>query len=209
MSDEGEVAEKKQWPGCGNCGKPAYVLIGEGSYPVCIDCKYKLDIGNWMQFTQNATMLNYAAAEIDAVTGFIGLSPRVEIPRAPVPPINYNNQNVSVSGGSVGAINLGNVREIQVNLQSITENGAAELAAPLAELTDAVLNAQDADEPTKNELLDQIATLTALMNGKPEERKPGVIKALLSGITQSAGAISSVAGAWTTVEPLLKGHFGL
>lgn len=208
MSEKAEAAEKEQWQVCGNCGKPAIVLLG--NFPVCIDCRYKHEMVQWMQFAQHASMLNLAAAEMDFVTGGIGpATPTVQIPKPPMPPINYNNQSVSVSGGNVGAINFGTVHEIQVNLQSLSETQSADIVEPLTRLTDAILNAQDADEATKNELLDQIESLTALANNKPEERKAGVIKALFSGITQGAGAISSVAGAWTAVEPLLKGHFGL
>lgn len=206
MSDDAEDAKNERWPRCGNCGKPAIVLLG--SYPACIDCKYKHDMSQWMQFAQNASMLNFAAQEMDAVVGIGFTTPTIQIPRPPVPPISYNHQTVSVSGGSIGAINFGNVHDIQVNLQSLAETGSPNIVKPLTDLTDAILNAQDADEPTKNELLDQIATLTALANGKPEERKLGVVKALFSGIKEGSGAISSVAGAWAVVEPLLKGHFG-
>jgi hypothetical protein len=207
MSEE-STTEKGPWPPCGNCGKPAIVLLG-GGYPACIDCRYKHDTSQWMQFAQNAAMYNVAAADIDALVPFGPATPTIQIPRPPIPPINYNHQSVSVSGGSVGAINFGNVRDIQVNLQSLVETGSPDIVEPLTKLTDAILNAADADDPTKNDLLDQIATLTALANSKPEERKPGVVKALFSGISQGAQAIGSVAGAWTAVEPLLKGHFGL
>jgi hypothetical protein len=206
MVEEGNAVEKEQWPSCGNCGKPAIVLLG--NYPACIDCKYKHDMGQWMQFAQHASMVNFAAAEMDAVVGIGPPTPTIQIPRPPVPPINYNNQTVSISGGSVGAINFGNVRDIQVNLQSLVESGSPDIVEPLTKLTDAILNAQDAEDAAKNELLDQIATLMALANSKPEERKPGVVKALFSGIKQGAGAISSAVGAWEAVEPLLKGHFG-
>lgn len=208
MGKEGEINEstvEKGRPACANCGKSAIVLLG--NYPACIDCRYKHDISQYIQFAQNAAMLNFAAQEMDAVTGF-GPSPTIKIPRPPVPPINYNNQTVSVSGGNVGAINFGNVRDIQVNLQSLTESGSQDIVEPLAKLTDAILNAEDADESTKNELLEQVATLTALATAKQEERKPGVVKALFLAIKEGAGAISSAAGAWTALEPLLKGHFG-
>lgn len=198
--------EKKPWPRCGNCGRPAYVYLG--AYPVCIDCKYKVDMSNWMQFAQNASMLNYLDRELVSTVGMPHLSNQIAIPRPPVPPINYNNQTVSVSGGTVGSINFGNVRDIQVNLQALTQNGSPDIVEPLSKLTDAVLNAQDADEPTKNELLEQIATLTALARAKPEERKQGTVKALFEAVKEGAGAISSAAGAWQAVEPLLKGHFG-
>lgn len=161
-----------------------------------------------MQFAQHASMVNFAAAEMDAVIGIGPPTPTIQIPRPPVPPIHYNNQTVSISGGSVGAINFGNVHDIQVNLQSLVESGSPDIVEPLTKLTDAILNAHDADELTKNELLDQIATLTSLANSKPEECKPGVVKALFSGIKQGAATISSVAVAWAAVEPLLKGHFG-
>jgi hypothetical protein len=206
MSIEDETGDRGQRPACGNCGKPAIILLG--GYPVCIDCKYKHDLSQWMQFTQNAVMMNLAADEIDAALGF-GPSPRLQIPRPPVPPINFNSQTVSVSGGSVGAINFGNVRDIQVNLQSLTEHGSQDIVEPLAKLTDAILHARDADEAIKNELLEQVSTLTALANAKPEECKPGVVKALLSAVKAGTEAISSAAGAWAAVEPLLKGHFGL
>lgn len=206
MSEEGEATEKKQWPSCGNCGKPAISLLG--SYPVCIDCKYKHNMGQWMQFAQSATMFNLASAEMDAIVGIGPPSPTIQIPRPPVPPISYNNQSVSVTGGSVGAINFGSVRDIQVNLQSLVETGSPDIVEPLTKLTDAILNAADADDAAKSDLLDQIATLTALANSKPEERKPGAVKALCSGIAQGAQAMGSIAGAWGAVEPLLKAHFG-
>jgi len=208
MSEEPEsppTAEKKPWPACGNCGKPAIVYLGD--YPACIDCKYKHDMSQWMQFSQNAAMLNHASQALDAMVG-MGTSPTIQIPRPPVPPINYNNQTVSVTGGTVGAINFGSVNEIKVNLQALTQNGSPDIAEPLAKLTEAILNAQDANEPAKNELLEQIATLTEQANAKPEERKPGLIKALVSAVKEGSGTISSVAGAWASVEPLLKSHFG-
>jgi hypothetical protein len=209
MSNDGEsngrAAARARVPPCASCGKPAFVLLG--GVPACIDCNYKHEISQWMQFAQNAAMLNFAAQEIDASVGF-GVSPQIQIPRPPMPPINYNNQTVSVSGGNVGAINFGNVHEIQVSLQSLTESGAQAIVEPLAKLTDSILNSGDADERTKNELLEQVATLTALATTKPEERKPGVVKALFSAIKDGAGAITSAAGAWGAVEPLLKAHFG-
>lgn len=205
---EAEPAPKKgSWPGCGNCGKPAFVYLGK--FPVCIDCKYKVDIGQWMSFAQNAAMMNHASQEIDHILGLGPISPQIQIPRPPVPPINYNNQTVSVSGGTVGSINFGNVHEIQVNLQALTEHGAQDLVEPLTKLTDSILNAQDADEPTKNELLEQVAALTALANAQSADRKQGTVKALFGAIKEGAGAIGGVATAWQAVEPLLKGHFGL
>lgn len=162
-----------------------------------------------MAFAQNAAMLNFAAQELDAVVGFGPPSPQIAIPRPPVPPINYNNQTVTVTGGQVGAINFGNVDEIQVHLQAMTRNGEAGVADALAALTTAVLNNNEVDQNAKNELLEQLAFISQQASAKPEERKPGAIKAMLSAVKEGAGAITSAAGAWEALEPLLKGHFGL
>lgn len=82
------------------------------------------------------------------------------------------------------------------------------MADRLADLTNAVLNADGTDEATKNELLEQIAFLTQQASAQPEERKPGMLRAILATVKEGTGAISSAAGAWSAVEPLLKGHFG-
>ena len=161
-----------------------------------------------MQFAQNAAMHNFAAREMDAAEGLDLVSPTIQIPKAPVPPLYFNNQNVTVSGGTVGAINLGIANDIQVSLGAITQNGDLGVAEKLADLTNAILNANDADNAAKNELLDQMAFITQQASAKPSERKPGAIKAMLSAVKEGAGAITSVAGAWRAVEPLLKGHFG-
>ena len=125
-----------------------------------------------------------------------------------MPPINYNNQTVTVTGGQVGAINFGNVDEIQVHLQAMTQNGEPGLAEALAALTNAVLHTDEVDENAKNELLEQLAFVTQQASVKPEERKTGAVKAMLSAIRDGASTISAASGAWTAVEPLLKGHFG-
>jgi hypothetical protein len=193
---------------CGQCGQRGAVYM-IGNEPVCIPCEHTYQQSRWMQFAQNAAMINFASHEMDAVVGFGPRSPTIQIPRAPVPPIYFNNQSVSVTGGSVGAINLGTARDIQVHLETLTQNGDLAVADRLADLTNAVLNAGDADEASKNELLEQIAFLTQQASAKPEERKSGMLKSIFSTVKEGTGAISSAAGAWSAVEPLLRAHLGL
>lgn len=180
-----------------------------GSEPVCIPCEHTFQQSRFMQFAQNAAMLNLAAEELDAIVGFGPRTPTLQIPKAPVPPLYYNIQSVTVSGGTVGSINLGTARDIQVSLETITQNGNLGVADKLADLANAILNASDADDGAKNELFEQVSFLTQLASAKPDERKPGAIKAVLSAVKEGAGAICAAAGAWSAVEPQLKGHFGL
>jgi hypothetical protein len=194
-------------PQCANCGKPAFWALND--FPICIDCKYKHDQSQWMEFAKNATMINHLEREMTNMVGMPHLANGIAIPAAPIPPINYNHQAVTVSGGTVGAVNFGNVHDIQVNLQTLSQVGSTDLVEPMQKLTEAVLNAQDTDEAMKNELLEQIAALTAQASEKPEARKSGTVKAMFAAIKEGAGAIGSVAGAWEATAPLLKAHFGI
>ncbi len=193
-------------PPCGNCGKPALWLLD--NFPVCIDCKYKFDQTQWMQFAQNAAMINYLEREMSDSVGLRSSGNSIVIPRAPIPPINYNNQSVTVSGGTVGAINFGSVQEIQVSLQSLNETGDASLVEAMREFAEVLLNANDVSPDAKNEILEQAATLTAQAAEKPEARKLGTVKAVFAALKEGASAIGSVADAWKGVEPLVRNHFG-
>lgn len=177
--------------------------------PMCVDCNYKAHLSHWMDMSHAIAMLNHADAEMANAVGMPHLKNPMVMPKPPIPPINYNNQNVTVNGGTIGAINFGNVEEIKVNLQAMQQNGDPDLAASLAKLTDAIVAAQDADDTVKNELLEQISDLSSQAAVPAEERKPGRIKALLSAVQTGSAAITSAAGGWGAVEPLLKGHFGL
>lgn len=193
-------------PVCGQCGKPAVVEVS-GTY-LCVRCEYEFQMSRYMVFAQAVTMMNAAQDDIEAIVGFGDRQRRIPIPNPPIPPINYNNQNVTVTGGTVGAINFGTVNDIQVNIQTMTKNGDVEIADKLLDLTNAILNAKDATQEAKNELLDQVAFLTAQANTPPAERKLGLIKAAVAGVKEGAAVIASAAGAWTAAEPIIKGFFG-
>ena len=154
-------------------------------------------------------MTNMAEKDLALVAGMQHLSNEIKIPPAPIPPIHYNNQVVTVNGGNVGAINFGNVHEIQVSLGQLTQGGKIGVADAMANLTNAILNSNEIAGAGKNELLEQVAFLTSQASVPPTERKPSVIKTILSTVKEGAAAIGGVAGAWNAVEPLLHGYFGL
>ena len=193
---------------CSQCNSAAaYVLVN--GVPMCVDCNYKAHLSHYMDLSHAIAMLNHADAELANVAGMPHLKNPMVMPKPPIPPIHYNNQSVNVSGGTVGAINFGNVEEIKVNIQAMQQSGQPELAVLLAALTDAIMAANDADIVTKNDLLEQISDLSGQVTASEEDRRPGRIKALFGAIQSGAIAVSSAAGAWGAVEPLLKGHFGL
>jgi hypothetical protein len=180
-----------------------------GTEPICIPCEHTFQQSRYMQFAQNAAMMNFAAQEMDAIVGFGRSSPTIQIPKTPVPPLYYNSQNVTVSGGTVGAINMATARDIQVSLEAITQNGDLSVADKLADFANAILNTHETDDIAKTDLLEQVAFITQQAGTKVEERKPGTIRAVLAAVKEGAGAITGLTSAWCAVEPLLKSHFGI
>lgn len=192
---------------CGQCGRPAIVVDSE--VPLCVDCDYKFQQSRYLVFVQNAAMLNHAAQEFDHIAPFGPSSPRIEIPPAPVPPIHYNNQSVSVSGGNVGSVNFGQVESIKVDIGVLTQTGAVSQAEALVAVVNAVLDEPDLAPEKKNELLEQLAFLTKEAAVPANQRKPGVVKAVLSTVKEGAAAAGAVATAWTAAEPIIRGFFGI
>lgn len=196
--------EKKFTP-CGQCGKPAITALND--VPVCIDCEFRFQQSRYMVFAQAATMMNQAEQEMEMLTGMPGN--RITIPPAPIPPIHYNNQNVSVSDSTVGSINLGVANDIQTDLKITNELGEAALANAFAELTNAILSANVSDARQQNELIEQLSELLKQANLPAESRKTGAVKALFSAIKDGAATVGGIATAWEALEPLLRAHFGL
>ncbi len=195
----------KQFTPCGQCGKPAVMELN--NVPVCIDCEFRFQQSRYMVFAQNAAMLNHAEHSMEMITGMQGS--RVAIPPAPIPPIHYNNQNVSISDSNVGSLNLGVAEDIKVDLAVTTGQGELALASAFADLTNAILNAQDHSVAQRNELVEQVSELLKQANAPAESRKIGTIKALFTAVKDGAAAIGGVATTWQTIEPLLAGHFGI
>lgn len=176
--------------------------------PICIDCNYKHQQSQYMQFAQNAAMLNHASRRMGIVTGMPHLINEVVIPPAPIPPLHYNNQVVTVNGGNVGAINFGNIKEIRVRIEALSQQGEIGVAEALANLTNAILASEEAEEGVKNELLEQVAFLSEQAALSPKERKPGLIKSVLTAFREGVGTVKATAEAWNAVGPLLEGHLG-
>jgi len=121
-------------------------------------------------------------------------------------PVTLNN--IKLNNSVVGAINTGNVRDIDVNLSQLHEAGLDKVSNAISALTEAVIADQKASVDEKNALLEQIAFLSSQATVGAQHRKPGMIKAAMGAIATTATTIASIAGAWQSCEPLLKKIFG-
>jgi hypothetical protein len=195
------------------CAKPA---LGEvGGQPLCVDCYTKLQTA-WaaqqstqlQQLRHSMAMMNYAEEMMWSMVGFGPGPRRVQIPQMPATgPVTLNN--VKLDNSVVGAINTGNVRDIDVKLGELHAAGLDKLSDAIAILTQAVAADATAGREEKDPLLEQIAFLSAQAAAAAPQRKPGMIKAAIGAISTTASTITSVAGAWQACEPLLKKVFGI
>jgi hypothetical protein len=123
------------------------------------------------------------------------------------PPIMVLN-NITVDDSVIGSINTGNVGTIDVSLTNLHNAGHDEARNALKALTEAVVNDMSISDTQKNELLDQITFLSEQTVADAKDRKPGLIKATFSAVTEAAQTVTSMAGAWQVAEPILRILFG-
>lgn len=197
---------------CSQCGKPS---IGEvGGQPLCVDCYTKLQTAfaaqqsaTLQQLRHSMAMMNYAEEMMWSMTGFGPLPRRVQIPPMPATgPVTLNN--IKLDNSVVGAINTGNVHDIDVKLGELHAAGLDKLSDAIATLTQAVASDQKASREEKDALLEQIAFLSTQATAAAQQRKPGMIKAVMGAITTSTTTITGIASAWQACAPLLKKIFG-
>jgi hypothetical protein len=153
------------------------------------------------QLRHAMAMQNQAAAALESIPGVRpGLFPRITIPPTPSAPITFNNS-------VVGAVNTGVVRDIEVNLTHLQNSGNDKATDALKALTEAILRDPSADNTQKNDLVEHIAFLNEQAVLPAKDRKPAVIKTTLGTLTQAAGTVTAMAGAWQVAEPILKTLF--
>jgi len=116
---------------------------------------------------------------------------------------------VNISGGIVGALNLGTVvGDMNTAMGSLQARGGEELAQALKRLTEAVVKAEELGEQ-RREIVEALALVTEQAALSPEHRKVGVVNALLTRWQPVLVAASSVAEVWTALHPLLTTWFGI
>lgn len=190
---------------CGQCSRPAIVAVGGAA--LCVDCYYRFEVARTLNFRIAAIGMNHAAAEMDAVTGLRNFTRRIQVPDIPKGPAILNN--IKIDNSVVGSINTGNVQSIDVSVTVLKEAGNGKISDALKALAEAVANSHAISAADRDAMLDQVAYLSEQAAAAAKDRRPGMIKAAFSSITQGATAVSAIATAWATAEPLLKTCFGV
>lgn len=120
--------------------------------------------------------------------------------------------NVSISGGTVGILNTGEIKDIEsisVNVSSLQESGHTNIAEALEFLTEAVITNDEIAFDQRAELLELLDELSRQATLSPTERaNPGIIKAVLLSLTTGITAVDKLTEAWSTWGHLIHGYFG-
>jgi hypothetical protein len=211
------VDEQQPEVSCSQCGKPA-MFKAAGQF-LCLHCYNVLNQTNTQQQQAQNDQLrnlmslhNLFAAEFDYISGIPG-TPRIQIPQPPVQatiqqgPMTFNN--FSISESKIGVINTGDVQRIDVAMENLKQIGAAELVSALQEFTQSVLNCNEIQPDQKNQVLEQVAEVTDQVTLPAQNRKKGIIKALIEGIRNSALTVTAVSEAWTKLQPLLESFLNI
>lgn len=131
----------------------------------------------------------------------------MQVPPIPQGPPVLNN--IKVDNSVIGSINTGNVRSIDVSLTYLHSAGNDKTKDALKTLTEVILSDVSITDVQKNELVEQVAFLSVQGIVGAKDRKPGLIKATFGALTQAAGTVSVITGAWQAAEPILRSVFGL
>jgi hypothetical protein len=162
---------------------------------------------NYMTQIQNMEIINYLTAQMESMVGLPGCLPRFNIPKPPAViqqkgSITLNNINIEKS--VIGAINTGNIGQIDVALSNIKNGGNEELFSVFKEFTEAVLQAKELDDKMKNEIIEQLVVLSSQAALPEEGRKQSIIRMILASIGDYTQHISGL----VALLKQLKDFFG-
>jgi hypothetical protein len=195
---------------CYNCDKPAMFVVGpEGNgFPLCLECTNKHQQMAAIQSDQLERDMNFAAAEMEAVTGTLGTMPRYpqrQIRIIQGGPVTLNNINVSNS--AIGVLNTGNLEIVDAAITALKANQQTQdIAGAIAKVTSAVADS-DLSKQIKNEAIEILSTVATEATAPEPKRKSSVVKRLLGGLPTLIQTSASAMEIWKAVEPIIRQMF--
>jgi len=182
--------------------------MGENGPPLCLACADKMQSILDRQFIQNAAMMNMAADEMDAATGFMLPSGRIpvgEIAKAIKGRAVLNN--ITINNSNVGMLNAGDFSLAKIDAVITIAKGTDVEAVgnQLQSLTQAILDTAKINADQKKELLDLVQALGEQVVG-PGKRS--VIKSIMKGIEDRAQGLAAVFEIAKTLSAIINKYFG-
>ena len=178
---------------CHQCERPAIWRMGETNYPLCLECADKLQHIMNVQFLQSAAMSNMALDDMDAVVGAYGL-PSARIPVRELALAMKGKtvlNNININNSTVGVLNTGDLARIDAVITLTKGTDAEVVGQHLTQLTEAVISSKELTAEQKQAILDLLHSLSEQVI---RERKPSVMRALLTAIKEPLQGLAAIVG---------------
>ena len=193
--------------GCYNCGKPPIheMPIENGKVLLCLDCYTKVHAIQQQQLASNINHMNYLTEMMEATVGIHGVLPRYHVPTPiQVKQGNLTFHNINVDNSTIGAINTGEVHNIDVAIDQIADQ---DVKNQLSQFTESVLRSTELADGKQNAIIEQLSFLMSEMKKQKYERKNTMIGRLLENITAEVAG-SALVSTWIQLLPVLKQLLG-
>jgi hypothetical protein len=197
-------------PKCHNCEKPAIYRVGpEGNeIHLCLECTLKHQQLAAIEAEQIERDLNYAAAEMEAITGMPGTIPRY--PQRQIRIIQGGSvtlYNFHVNDSSIGVLNTGNLEIVDTAISALKANSQTQdLAGAISKLASAIADA-DLPKENKNEAIEIFSTVATEATAPRDRKKSSVVKRLLAALPTLIQTSASAIEIWKAVEPVIRQAF--
>ncbi len=184
---------------CIQCGKPAIVE------DLCVEHFNMFMQARHIQLSWVSAYTNALSASLDAGAGYLVRHPRIEIPQLPNGISNISTQNyIDVSRSTIEVLNTGTINNLNSGITRMESQDKAEVATSIKDFIKAVDKSIEITIEAKKEILEQLDVLIAQLNAEEKSRSIGLIKSILSGITNTVTGTAALLTLWEHISTILS-----
>ena len=176
-------------------------------HPLCLDCKTKLSQMWQAELADTVNQLNFLLGVAEAQVGIPGMFPRYQAPQPTIQQGSVSFNNINVSESVVGAINTGQIQQIDVAMDKIAIDGNAQLIDYLKAFTEAVLADQQLEGERRDKIIEMLAFLTTQCALPKGGRQPSVVQTVLERVSQIVETVKSLSPLWAPLLAALQTMF--
>lgn len=187
---------------CSQCGKPAAIQY-EDKLLLCVDCDLKFQQARQIEHDRNVQVVNHLLDQMESRIGVSGVLPRYQVPKPTIQTGPVTQHNIHIHDSVVGAVNTGNIQEMNVALDRVQLGGSPELASALQKLTEAVLASPDLTPEKKTAAVQHLSHITDQAALPKDKRQSAIGTTILEGFERIISVSSSLLAIWETVKPLV------
>jgi hypothetical protein len=193
---------------CSQCGKPAVVQYGD--IWLCVDCNLRFQQAEQLRYSRAISEYNFHTYQMELAAMLpIGILGRVPHPQSPFQGNTLTLNNISIDRSTIGALNTGNIKRLDVAITRMQDSGRADLGDVLKELTEAILENQDIDDLRKNELLEHLSFLAEQSGLPKEQRSPNIAKVVFDAVAVLASNSQNLKRLWEQSDQVFREALGI